>query len=72
MRYRKMPPGQAAAYAPASAGPFHCGNCEYNESLMCVQADALREAVMLGNAPKGAKSFRIEAGGCCAYQQKRS
>jgi hypothetical protein len=66
-----MPPGQAAAYAPASAGPFHCGDCEYQKALICVQPDAVREQIMLGNASKDAKSFKVESGGCCAYQEKR-
>jgi len=70
-RYRKMPHGQVAAYAPASAGPFHCGNCAYQKSLMCVQPDAMREQILLGNSPKGATSFKVEAGGCCSYQEKR-
>ena len=66
-----MPPGQAAAYAPASKGPFHCVNCEYQTRLICVQPDAVREQIALGNSPRGSKSFKVEAGGCCAYQEKR-
>ncbi len=70
MRFRKMPPGLAAAYAPPSAGPFHCGNCEYQKSLDCNKPEVIREFVLLGNAKEGAKTVRVESGGCCAYQEK--
>ena len=70
MRFRKMPPGLAAAYAPASAGPFQCGNCEYQKNLDCFKPEVIREFILLGNAKDGAKTVRVESGGCCAYQEK--
>ena len=71
MRFRKMPPGQVAAYAPAEKGPFHCGNCEYQTDLLCVKPEVLREMVLLGNIPEGSKTAKVDAGGCCSYQETR-
>ena len=70
MRYRKTPPNSVASYAPPSQGAFHCDTCEYQKALMCFKPEVIREFEMLGNAPKGSKTVKVDAAACCNYHER--
>lgn len=66
-KFVTTPPGGVAAYAPPSAGPFKCANCEYFDGKgHCNKPEVVKE---LGGRNGVAD---VEAGACCNFFQKRS
>ena len=55
---RNRPIGEGEAlYAPASAGPFRCGNCQHFDKGECDHPKVIA----------GPTKGKVETGGCCTY-----
>ena len=68
--YRQTPDGAVAAYAPPSAGPFMCANCEYYDHTQCHRDEVIAEFKRLRGLRMSATAAPVDAAACCNFFEK--
>ena len=65
----KTPSGAAAAYAPASEGPFRCDHCEYQRNLQCHKPEVVWELTKRKQSERN-YTVPVDAAACCNFFEK--